>query len=234
MQSQRRRDTAAEVAVRKALHRMGFRYRVDRPVVPGLRRRADLVFGPAKVAVFVDGCFWHSCPQHATFPAANADWWRDKLAGNVARDRATDRALASAGWLAVRVWEHEDPEDAARRIADAVQDRRPGKRPGKHRPTGGVGRPMRAIWNGHVIADSDRTVVVEGNHYFPLDSVDPAVLRPSSTTSVCPWKGTASYYSLEVDGQVNPDAAWFYPTPKPAAEQITGHVAFWRGVTVTT
>ena len=92
---------------------------------------------------------------------------------------------------------------------------------------------MRAIWNGRVIADSDRTVVVEGNHYFPVESVDPAVLRPSTTTTVCPWKGTASYYTLEVDGEQNPDAAWFYPTPKPAAEQITGRVAFWRGVTVT-
>lgn len=92
---------------------------------------------------------------------------------------------------------------------------------------------MRAIWNGRVIADSDLTVVVEGNHYFPVESVDPAVLRPSTTTTVCPWKGTASYYTLEVDGEQNPDAAWFYPTPKPAAEQITGRVAFWRGVTVT-
>lgn len=92
---------------------------------------------------------------------------------------------------------------------------------------------MRAIWNGQVIAESDQTVVVEGNHYFPADAVDPAVLRPSQTTSVCPWKGTASYYSLEVGGQVNPDAAWYYPSPKPAAEQITGRLAFWRGVTVT-
>ena len=104
---------------------------------------------------------------------------------------------------------------------------------GKHHPPTGVGSHMRAIWNGQVIADSDQTVLVEGNHYFPADSVDPAVLRPSQTTTVCPWKGTASYYSLEVDGQLNPDAAWYYPSPKPAAEQITGRFAFWRGVTVT-
>ena len=92
---------------------------------------------------------------------------------------------------------------------------------------------MRAIWNDTVIATSDETVVVEGNHYFPLSSVDASVLRPSATTSVCPWKGTASYYSLEVDGATNTDAAWFYPEPKDAAAQIADHVAFWKGVTVT-
>lgn len=91
---------------------------------------------------------------------------------------------------------------------------------------------MRAIWNGHVIAESDDTVVVEGNHYFPLESVDSAVLRPSDTHTVCPWKGTASYYSLEVDGKTNADAAWYYPTPKDAAAEITGRVAFWKGVDV--
>ncbi len=92
---------------------------------------------------------------------------------------------------------------------------------------------MRAIWNGTIIAESDDTVVVEGNHYFPIGSVDPAVLQPSSTTSHCPWKGDASYYSLEVGGQVNADAAWFYPDPKPAASEITERVAFWKGVQVT-
>lgn len=91
---------------------------------------------------------------------------------------------------------------------------------------------MRAVWNGTVIAESDDTVVVEGNHYFPADSVDQGVLRPSSTTSVCPWKGTASYYTLEVDGEQNTDAAWFYPEPKDAAREITGRLAFWKGVTV--
>ncbi|MDE0776753.1 MAG: DUF427 domain-containing protein [Nocardioides sp.] len=92
---------------------------------------------------------------------------------------------------------------------------------------------MRAIWNGTVIASSDDTVVVEGNHYFPADSVDRSLLRDSSTTSVCPWKGTASYYSLEVDGRTNTDAAWFYPTPKDAAAEIADRVAFWKGVDVT-
>jgi uncharacterized protein (DUF427 family) len=91
---------------------------------------------------------------------------------------------------------------------------------------------MRAIWNGTVIAESDDTVVVENNHYFPASSVVEGVLRPSDTHSVCPWKGTASYYSLEVDGQVNTDAVWYYPEPKDAAKEITDHVAFWKGVTV--
>ena len=89
-----------------------------------------------------------------------------------------------------------------------------------------------ATWNGHVIAQSDDTVVVEGNHCFPKDSVS-ASLPPSSTTSVCPWKGAASYYSIEVDGDVNTDAAWYYPSPKEAAKEIRDRVAFWRGVTVT-
>ncbi|WP_370246806.1 DUF427 domain-containing protein [Nocardioides sp.] len=92
---------------------------------------------------------------------------------------------------------------------------------------------MRAIWNGHVIAESDDTVVVEGNHYFPASSLDESVLRPSQTHTVCGWKGTASYYSLEVDGKTNPDAVWYYPEPKPAAAEITDRVAFWKGVEVT-
>ena len=91
---------------------------------------------------------------------------------------------------------------------------------------------MRARWNDTVIAESDNTVVVEGNHYFPADSVRPDVLVASATTTVCPWKGTAAYYSLSVDGQQNPDAAWTYPSPKDAAAEIKDHVAFWRGVTI--
>ena len=89
-----------------------------------------------------------------------------------------------------------------------------------------------AMWNGATIAQSDDTVIVESNHYFPMESVDQAVLRPSDTTSVCPWKGTASYLSLEIDGEVNTDAAWYYPEPKEAAAEIKGRVAFWKGVTV--
>jgi uncharacterized protein (DUF427 family) len=91
---------------------------------------------------------------------------------------------------------------------------------------------VEARWNGAVIARSDDTVVVEGNHYFPADAVDAALLRPSTTTSVCPWKGTAHYYTLAVDGQENRDAAWFYPETKQAADNIRGRVAFWKGVEV--
>ena len=124
MQQQRRRDTRPEMALRRALHAAGLRYRVERPVLPGMRRRADIVFGPAKVAVFVDGCFWHLCPEHATSPKANADWWRQKLERNWERDRDTDRLLLEQGWLPVRVWEHEDMVEAAVRIAALVRDRR--------------------------------------------------------------------------------------------------------------
>ncbi|GIL36594.1 DUF427 domain-containing protein [Phycicoccus jejuensis] len=92
---------------------------------------------------------------------------------------------------------------------------------------------MKAIWNGTVVAESDDTVVVEGNHYFPAESVREDLMRPSGTTTVCPWKGTASYKSLEVDGTVNADAAWYYPEPKDAAREITGRYAFWKGVEVT-
>ncbi|HEY8297669.1 MAG TPA: DUF427 domain-containing protein [Candidatus Baltobacteraceae bacterium] len=91
---------------------------------------------------------------------------------------------------------------------------------------------MKAVWNGKVIAESDETVVVENNHYFPADSVKRDYFEPSATHTVCPWKGTASYYSLNVDGKQNPDAAWYYPEPKDAAKEITNHVAFWKGVTV--
>ena len=91
---------------------------------------------------------------------------------------------------------------------------------------------MKAIWNGAVLAQSDETVVVEGNHYFPADSVDRLYVRDSATTSFCPWKGTASYYTVVVAGQQNADAAWYYPAPKEAAAQIRDHVAFWKGVTV--
>ena len=90
-----------------------------------------------------------------------------------------------------------------------------------------------ASWNGTVVAQSDDIVTVEGNAYFPRAAVRDDVLRPSSTTTVCPWKGTASYYTLEVDGQTNPDAAWYYPEPKEAAAEIRDRVAFWRGVTVS-
>lgn len=111
------------MAVRREVWRRGLRYRVDLAPIRGLRRRADLVFTRARVAVYVDGCFWHQCPLHATFPKANAAWWRDKLDANVARDRDTDRRLADAGWTVVRIWEHEDPVVAADRVEVAARQR---------------------------------------------------------------------------------------------------------------
>lgn len=92
---------------------------------------------------------------------------------------------------------------------------------------------MQAVWNGVVIAESDETIVVEGNHYFPPDTIRPEYFADSSEKTVCPWKGTASYYDVVVDGDVNPGAAWYYPETKPAASDIKGYVAFWRGVSVT-
>jgi DNA mismatch endonuclease (patch repair protein) len=120
MSRQARRDTAPELSLRRALHRRGLRYRVGVRPIRELRGAADIVFTRARVAVYVDGCFWHLCPEHATMPANNASWWRAKLEGNWERDRRTDALLESQGWRVVRVWEHEDPEEAATRVVDAV------------------------------------------------------------------------------------------------------------------
>jgi len=91
---------------------------------------------------------------------------------------------------------------------------------------------MKATWNGAVLAESDTTVEVEGNQYFPPDTIDGQYFQPSDTHTICPWKGEASYYNLVVDGQVNKDAAWYYPSTKPAADEIKDHIAFWRGVKI--
>ncbi len=121
-----RRDTQPELAIRSELHRRGLRFRVDRPPLPGLRSRADIVFGPARVAVYVDGCFWHSCPEHGTRPKANAEWWEQKLKRNHERDAETDRTLRENGWEVVRIWEHEDPVEAADRITRVLRNRKRG------------------------------------------------------------------------------------------------------------
>jgi uncharacterized protein (DUF427 family) len=92
---------------------------------------------------------------------------------------------------------------------------------------------MKATWNGTVIAESENTIVVEGNHYFPPQDIHDQYFKPSDQSSVCPWKGVASYYDVVVDDDRNPGAAWYYPDPKDAAKEITGHVAFWKGVTVS-
>lgn len=124
MQSNRSRDTKPELALRSAVHALGLRYRVAAKPLAGVRRTADLVFPAAKVAVFLDGCFWHGCPEHHTVATANAKFWADKVSGNRARDRDTDARLEAAGWVSVRVWEHEDPVEAARRVREVVRARR--------------------------------------------------------------------------------------------------------------
>lgn len=114
------RDNLGERALRSALHRRGLRFRLHRRIIEGTRRTADVVFPSVKVAVFLDGCFWHGCPEHGTQPKSNAVWWRAKIESNVARDRDTDRRLATQGWNVFRIWTHEDPDEAANRIAAVV------------------------------------------------------------------------------------------------------------------
>jgi len=123
MEAARVRDTGPERELRSELHRLGLRFRLHRRVIPGVRRQADVVFAPARVAVFLDGCFWHGCPTHGTTSKANAEFWVKKLATNQQRDLDTDARLRDAGWRVVRVWEHEHASTAARRIARLVHRR---------------------------------------------------------------------------------------------------------------
>lgn len=131
MSAIRRRDTRPELALRRALHRKGLRYFVDRaPLREFPRRRADVVFPRTRIAVFVDGCFWHGCPEHTRPSRANARWWTAKLQGNVARDRETDARLVDAGWWVVRIWEHEPVEEAAARVEAVLRRREEQRRTG--------------------------------------------------------------------------------------------------------
>jgi len=123
MQANKGRDTKPELALRSAVHALGLRYRVSAKPIKNLRRTADMVFRRAKVAVFLDGCFWHGCPRHHTVATTNAQYWADKVETNRARDRDTDSQLSEAGWTSVRVWEHEDAREAALRIRDVVHER---------------------------------------------------------------------------------------------------------------
>ena len=116
MLGNRSKDTKPELALRRELHRRGLRYFVHRRPVTGIRRTADLVFPRRRVAVFVDGCFWHGCPEHGTSPRANSEWWKAKITANRTRDRDTDRMLAELGWTVVRIWEHEPAPAAAARV----------------------------------------------------------------------------------------------------------------------
>ena len=122
MQRQRVRDTAAELALRRLLHASGLRYRVHQRPLPDVRRTADVVFRRARLAVFVDGCFWHGCPEHGRREhRVNSWYWPEKIERNRRRDADTDERLAEAGWRVIRVWEHEPPLDAARRVAEALR-----------------------------------------------------------------------------------------------------------------
>src|SRR5690625_343982 len=110
MSRQRRRDTEPEIRVRRELHRRGFRFRVDQPLPGMVRRRGDILFTRVRLVVMIDGCFWHACPHHGTLPATRREWWQNKLAKNVERDRDTDARLAEAGWAVLRFWEHRSEE----------------------------------------------------------------------------------------------------------------------------
>jgi DNA mismatch endonuclease (patch repair protein) len=125
MQRQRTRDTQPEIAVRRLLHAEGLRYRVDAAPLAALRRRADIVFSQAQVAVFIDGCFWHGCPVHSGLATSvNRGYWQEKIQRNQKRDRDTDEQLTASGWLAIRVWEHDDPVAVAAHVATVVRTRR--------------------------------------------------------------------------------------------------------------
>jgi len=124
MQANRSRDTKPELAVRRLLHKMGLRYRVARRPLPGFRATADIVFPTQRVAVFIDGCFWHACRDHYRLPATNTDYWEAKIERNVERDHRVNETLARAGWEVLRFWSHEPPEDVAEQVREVVSQRR--------------------------------------------------------------------------------------------------------------
>ena len=123
MQRVRQKNTSAELELRRALHALGLRYRIHLNILKQPRRVADIAFIGPKVAVFVDGCFWHGCPLHATWPKTNADFWRAKILANQERDRDTNTRLRKGGWIVVRVWAHESVQESAERIAALVRGR---------------------------------------------------------------------------------------------------------------
>ena len=127
MQAAKPRDTAAELAIRLLLHRKGLRYRVDSKPLKDVNRRADIVFRSAKVAIFVDGCFWHGCPVHGTQAKANAEFWRMKIERNQQRDAETTTQLEKAGWKVIRIWEHENPQEASEKIYNIIVSRTKGR-----------------------------------------------------------------------------------------------------------
>ena len=126
----RQKGTAAEMALRRELYRRGLRYRVDYEVLEKPRRVADVAFPGLRIAVFVDGCFWHGCPEHASWPKQNAEFWRQKIEANQQRDRDTNERLDRMGWTVLRFWQHESPAEAAESIARMVRNKRQGERRG--------------------------------------------------------------------------------------------------------
>jgi DNA mismatch endonuclease (patch repair protein) len=124
MERNSRHASEVERAVRSKLHAMGFRFRVATRPIADLNCKADLIFRANRVAVFIDGCFWHGCPQHGVRPRTNSNYWHAKIEANMARDRRNDAALELAGWTVIRVWEHEPPKEAAERISRLVRERR--------------------------------------------------------------------------------------------------------------
>jgi DNA mismatch endonuclease (patch repair protein) len=154
MRANRGRDTRPELALRRAVFALGLRYRVSRRPIPSLRRTADLVFTRQRIAVFLDGCFWHGCPKHHSVAVTNADYWSAKVQANMARDRDTDRRLAEAGWIVLRIWEHEDPGAAAQHVRETVSTtppaaQKPSPAPSAHRVTDAARRGLaspKAVW----------------------------------------------------------------------------------------
>ena len=115
-------NNRADRLLRSALHRRGLRFQIQKRVIPGTNRSIDIVFARARLAVFVDGCFWHDCPTHGTRPKSNVEWWQRKISRNVERDQDTNKRLRELGWRVLRVWEHEDPEEAAQRVLKLYQE----------------------------------------------------------------------------------------------------------------
>lgn len=130
------KDTSAEMAIRRELHRRGFRYRVDYTVLRKPRRTADLAFPKLKIAVFIDGCFWHGCPEHGTWPKQNAEFWRQKIEANISRDEDTNERLSGLDWRVIRIWEHEAPEAAVERIVKVVSKAKNGRESKQNRREG--------------------------------------------------------------------------------------------------
>ena len=124
MSRQPQQDTAPEFSVRRAAHALGLRYRTNRSPAKGFRSKADMVFPVERIAVFIDGCFWHGCPEHGTWPKSNAEWWRQKIEANKTRDNRIDSQLIEMGWKSIRIWAHEEPVRSAVRIQRAVMDAR--------------------------------------------------------------------------------------------------------------